>query len=221
MLLAVLNKDTTFAMRQIDLEYSSAPSQHLSSFTGYRLENTFRPGEYSFLYSLPTSSRSEKRTASGEVTGEYAFVAPEGEEYQFRYKADEEGFRVESNALPVPPEDTDEVKKAKEEFFAAYQRALELVGSDEESSQESSEETYGFEDESSEEEDEGEDSEEEEEEEEKEEGEEEVEGSPKKAEEEEEKESPLAPFQNLVRQTGFGRRPRRPNLYKNRRSPFS
>merc|ERR1711862_985096 len=109
----------------------------------------------------------EERTSSGEVSGKYAFVAPEGEEYEFKYSADDEGFHVESDALPEVPEDTDVVKEAKEEFFAAYEKALELAGSYEyESYEDSSEEDDD--EESSEESDESseEDSEEEEEEEE-------------------------------------------------------
>ncbi|CAL4082117.1 unnamed protein product [Meganyctiphanes norvegica] len=86
-------------------------------------------GSYTFFYSIPgKSSRAEERDESGEVEGAYSFVAPEGEEFHFRYTAGEDGYRVKSSALPVPPEDTKEVKKAKEEFFAAYQKALELAG---------------------------------------------------------------------------------------------
>merc|ERR1719187_1744269 len=92
-----------------------------------------------------TSSQEEEITSSGEVSGKYAFVAPSGEEYEFKYNADEEGYRVESDALPEAPEDTDAVKEAKEEFFAAYEKALELAGSYEyeydEYSDESSEES--------------------------------------------------------------------------------
>lgn len=167
---------------------------------------TSSPLSRSFFYLLPTSSRSEQRTASGEVTGEYAFVAPEGDEFEFRYSAGDEGYRVESDALPVAPEDTDEVKRAKEEFFAAYEKALELAGSyedDEESSEESSEE-YGEEsdEDSSEESDEDEDSEEDEEEEE-EEGEKEEEGKESKA---------LPKFQSFARPgPGFGQKIRKPS----------
>ncbi|XP_069170968.1 cuticle protein 6 isoform X2 [Procambarus clarkii] len=195
-------------MQQVELEYLPH-DQRLSTYDGYRYDNTFRLGEYSFLYSLPTSWRSEQRSASGEVTGGYGFVAPEGEEFQFRYQAGQDGFKVESNALPVPPEDTDEVKRAKEEFFVAYQKALELVDSDEDydgdsSSQESSEEeVQGFQEESSEEDDAGEESGAEDEDE----GESDKDAD-KEGEEEEER-SPV-PFQNLVRQAGFGQKVRRP-----------
>ncbi|XP_037784785.1 glutamic acid-rich protein-like [Penaeus monodon] len=197
------------AMRQVELDQVE-PLQ-LSSFDGYKFGNSFgADGYYSFFYLLPTSSRSEQRTASGEVTGEYAFVAPEGDEFEFRYSAGDEGYRVESDALPVAPEDTDEVKKAKEEFFAAYEKALELAGSYEdyeESSEESSEEAYGEEsdEDSSEESDEDdEDSEEEDSEEEEEEEEE---------KEEEGKESKVFPkFQSFARPgPGFGQKIRKPS----------
>ena len=108
----------------------------------------------------------EERTASGEVNGHYAFVAPEGDEYHFRYQAGDEGYTVESNALPQPPQDTDEVRRAKEVFFAAYQRALEMADSDESyedssSSSSSSEESDESDEESGEEEEEEEEGEEE------------------------------------------------------------
>ena len=99
---------------------------------------------FRFYYVLPQSSRSEQRTASGEVYGNYAFVAPEGDEFRFKYDAGKEGYRVESDALPIPPEDTDEVKKAKEQFFEAFNKALELAeiyDEEEEESEEESEES--------------------------------------------------------------------------------
>merc|ERR1712002_883715 len=159
-----------------------AEIQYLSNFESYRndVEHHTGGGTYSFVYHVGNAEREEERTSSGEVSGKYAFVAPEGDEYEFKYSADDEGFHVESDALPEAPEDTDAVKEAKEEFFAAYEKALELAGSyeyesyeydsDEESSEESSEESdEDSDEESSEESDEDsseEDSEEEEEEEE-------------------------------------------------------
>merc|ERR1711942_120433 len=122
--------------------------QYLSNFESYRtdVEHHTGDGTYSFTYHVGDSEWEEERTSSGEVSGKYAFVAPEGDEYEFKYSADDEGFHVESDALPEAPEDTDAVKEAKEEFFAAYEKALELAGSyeedsDEESSEESSEES--------------------------------------------------------------------------------
>ena len=117
-----------------------------------------------FYYVLPDSSRSEHRTESGEVFGNYAFVAPEGDEFKFKYEADKEGFRVESDALPTPPEDTDEVKKAKEQFFEAFNKALELAeiyGEEEEEDEEEEDESSEESDESYEDSDEDEESSEE------------------------------------------------------------
>jgi len=103
------------------------------------------------VYHVGDSEREEVRSESGEVSGRFAFVAPEGHEVEAKYEADEEGFRVESEALPLVPEDTDDVKAAKAEFFDAYEKALEAAGSYEyeeyeedsdESSEESSEESY-------------------------------------------------------------------------------
>merc|ERR1711970_376141 len=119
--------------------------QLLSNFESFRndVEHHTGDGTYSFYYHVGDSEREEERTSSGEVSGKYTFVAPSGEEYEFKYNADDEGYRVESDALPEAPEDTDAVKEAKEEFFAAYEKALELAGSYEyeEYSDESSEES--------------------------------------------------------------------------------
>ncbi|XP_068227473.1 nucleolin-like [Palaemon carinicauda] len=192
-----------YPMQQVELDHVE-PLQVLSTFDGYQFGNNFAPdGVYSFFYLLPTSSRKEQRTASGEVKGEYAFVAPEGDEFEFRYNADDEGFRVESNALPIPPEDTDEVKKAKEEFFAAYQKALELADS-EESDEDSSEEDSNDSD-SSEESDE-EDSEE---------SDEDSEGSEEESSEDEEEEEDEKEEASPVvyRPAGFGSKIQRPYPY--------
>merc|ERR1711887_344635 len=121
--------------------------QLLSNFESFRndVEEHTGDGTYSFYYHVGDSEREEGRTSSGEVSGKYVFVAPSGEEYEFKYSADDEGYKVESDALPEAPEDTDAVKEAKEEFFAAYEKALELAGSYEyeyeEDSDESSEES--------------------------------------------------------------------------------
>lgn len=103
---------------------------------------------FRFKYHVGDSEREEQRTSSGEVSGNYAFVAPEGDEFEFKYAADLEGYRVESEALPVHPEDTDDVKAAREAFFAAYQEALERAeeedsDEDDEESDESDEDYYG------------------------------------------------------------------------------
>merc|ERR1739838_1202676 len=120
--------------------------QLLRNFESFRHEVDHHTGDgtYSFVYHVGDSEREEVRSESGEVSGRFAFVAPEGDEIEAKYEADDDGFRVESAALPVAPKDTDDVREAKELFFAAYERALEAAGSyeyDEESSEESSEES--------------------------------------------------------------------------------
>jgi len=151
------------------------PIHLLKSYNGF-VNDFDRTGDaYKMEYHVGDSYRIEERTDSGEVTGAFAFVAPEGNEYEFKYEADSEGFRVEGDALPVQPDYTDDVK-ARDAFFEAYEKQAELTkdyeydsesdesDSNEESSEESSEE--GSDEESSEEESSEEDDDEEEEEEE-------------------------------------------------------
>ncbi|XP_076031999.1 uncharacterized protein LOC143019908 [Oratosquilla oratoria] len=128
-------------------------------------------GAYRFSYSLPQQERHEERNSDGTVTGSYAFVDDAGEEVSVKYVADEEGFRAESDALPQVPEDTDEVKKAREEFFKIYEETLKLLGSsesDEDSEDSDSSDESDDDDEESSEEESDEEEEENEEEEEKE-----------------------------------------------------
>nr|XP_045583536.1 nucleolin-like [Procambarus clarkii] len=114
--------------------------QSLESFKGFRNDFSGSGGRYVFLYHVGDSERQEERNDDGEVRGQYAFVAPEGDEYHFKYDADKDGYRVESEALPEAPEDTEDVKRAKEAFFLAYKKALELAeGDDYEYSEESHE----------------------------------------------------------------------------------
>merc|ERR1711970_1454648 len=132
------------------LSQDSVEQLLLRNFEGFRneVEDHTGDGTYRFLYHVGDSEREEVRSESGEVSGRFAFVAPEGNEVEAKYEADEDGFRVESDALPEVVEDTDAVKAAKEEFFEAYEKAAELAGSYEydsdeydESSEESSEES--------------------------------------------------------------------------------
>ncbi|XP_064106596.1 larval cuticle protein 4-like [Macrobrachium nipponense] len=146
--------------------------QTLKNFKSFRNDFTSsgNEGKYAFAYHVGDSERAEERNEEGEVSGQYAFVAPEGDEYEFKYNADEEGYRVESDALPEAPEDTDDVKKAKEEFFQAYQKALERAEEDdyeysEESDEDSDEDSEDSDEESSEESSEEDDDDEEDEEE--------------------------------------------------------
>merc|ERR1712121_93838 len=153
------------------------PVHLLSNFEGFVNDFERTDDTYRLEYHVGDSHRFEQRSESGEVTGTYAFVAPDGNEFEFKYDADLDGFRVEGDALPVQPELTDDVKAARDAFFEAYEKQQELTAdyeyseesdeSDEdESSEESSEEDSLEGEESSEEESSEEDSEEEEEEEE-------------------------------------------------------
>ncbi|XP_063590794.1 glutamic acid-rich protein-like [Penaeus indicus] len=132
-----------------DKTYEREDTPKLKSFSSFRNEFTRSgsEGKYFFVYHVGDSERAEERNEDGEVSGHFAFVAPEGDEYEFKYDADKEGYRVESDALPEAPEDTDEVKAAKEQFFEAYQKALELAAEDD---YEYSEESYEDSDESDE-----------------------------------------------------------------------
>ncbi|CAL4217054.1 unnamed protein product, partial [Meganyctiphanes norvegica] len=85
-------------------------------------------GLYSFYFHIGDNEREEEQQSVGEVVGKYAYIAPEGQEYEFKYGADLDGYRVESPALPQIPEDTPDVKKAKADFFTAYEKILKAVG---------------------------------------------------------------------------------------------
>ncbi|CAL4094932.1 unnamed protein product, partial [Meganyctiphanes norvegica] len=70
--------------------------QLLRSFDGFKhdVKDHTGDGTYSFVYHVGDSEREETRSESGEVTGRFAFVAPEGNEIEAKYEADEEGFRL-------------------------------------------------------------------------------------------------------------------------------
>ena len=100
-------------------------------------------------YHVGDSYRLEERTDSGEVQGKYAFKAPEGAEFEFKYVGNGDGFQVEGDALPVAPEFTNDVQAARDAFFEAYAKQAELTkdydydsesDEDDEESSESSEE---------------------------------------------------------------------------------
>jgi len=168
------------ACSAVPLEYGARqgelkPVRLLQSYQGF-VNDFQRDGDaYTMEYHVGDSHRFEQRSESGEVTGTYAFVAPEGDEFEFKYEADSDGFKVEGDALPQAPEDTDDVKAARDAFFEAYEKQRELTedydyseesDEDEESSEESDDSSEEDSEESSEEsseEDSDEDEEEEEE----------------------------------------------------------
>ncbi|XP_018014730.1 nucleolin [Hyalella azteca] len=144
------------------------PTQLLRSYKGFVNDFYRKNDAYRLEYNVGDSARFEERTDSGEVSGTYAFVAPEGDEYEFKYQANDEGFKVEGDALPEAPEETDDVKAARAAFFDAYEKQLELAGSgedseedDDEESSEESDENDDDNEESSEEDDDDDDEEEE------------------------------------------------------------
>ncbi|ROT75954.1 early cuticle protein 3 [Penaeus vannamei] len=96
-----------------DKTYEREDTPKLKSFSSFRNEFTQSgdEGKYFFVYHVGDSERAEERNEDGEVSGHFAFVAPEGDEYEFKYDADKEGYRVESDALPEAPEDTDERRR--------------------------------------------------------------------------------------------------------------
>jgi len=103
--------------------------------TQYHAQDEF--GQSSHGYAHPGQAAAEVRDAAGNVRGSYAYINPEGKEIRVNYVADQGGFRVESNALPVGPsagpvaqlalpqpvQDTPEVVEAR----AAHARAVEEV----------------------------------------------------------------------------------------------
>jgi len=128
------------------------PLQLLSGYEGFVNDFQRHNDAYNLVYHVGDSARTEQRTDSGEVSGTYAFVAPEGNEFEFKYEANSDGFKVEGDALPERPDYTDDVKAAREAFFDAYEKQAELTkdysyesGSNEdgESSEESSESIEG------------------------------------------------------------------------------
>jgi len=55
------------------------------------------------------------------VNGGWEFAAPEGDSFKMNYAADENGFQPTGDHLPVHVDDTEEVKNAKSQFYAAFE----------------------------------------------------------------------------------------------------
>ena len=54
------------------------------------------------------------------VNGGWEFLAPEGDNYELNYIADVKGFQPQAGYLPVHVDDTEDVKKAKVQFFKMF-----------------------------------------------------------------------------------------------------
>ena len=82
----------------------------------------FAPILYQYQYQTENSARQEIRDENGLTQGFYSYVDPNGQVQRVDYVADPTlGFRVLQN----PVQDTPEVTKAKNEFFKAYNLALQ------------------------------------------------------------------------------------------------
>lgn len=79
---------------------------------------------YNFQFEDPQLSRQEMRHANGVTKGFYSYLDPNGKVQRVEYVADQNGYRVLNEPLV---QDTQEVAKAKVEFFKAYQAALNQV----------------------------------------------------------------------------------------------
>jgi hypothetical protein len=88
-------------------------------------------GQASFGHSEPGQAHAAVRDAAGGVSGTFSYISPEGIPFTTHYRADHNGYRVASNALPVAPSvaiagpiDTPEVQAAKAQHAAAHADAL-------------------------------------------------------------------------------------------------
>ena len=87
------------------IQYAAAPAIIAPAVTKtqYHAQDEF--GQASHGYAHPGQAAAEVRDAFGNVRGSYAYIDPNGKEVRVNYVADAvNGFRVESNALPVAPE---------------------------------------------------------------------------------------------------------------------
>ncbi|XP_045124461.1 uncharacterized protein LOC123512251 [Portunus trituberculatus] len=83
-------------------------------------------GKYTFGYSGGRDSGSHLQASNGQgqTVGRYSYVDAEGKDVQVHYVSGKEGFKVISNNLP---EETDEVKRARENFFKIFEEKKKLL----------------------------------------------------------------------------------------------
>jgi hypothetical protein len=122
---------------------AAAPAVVAPAFSKTQYHAQDELGQSSHGYAYPGQAAAETRDAAGNVRGSYSYVDPNGKVVQTNYIADAvNGFRVESNALPVGPaagpvhiaaipapvQDTPEVASAKIAHFAAVAEAQARSG---------------------------------------------------------------------------------------------
>ncbi|XP_063851287.1 uncharacterized protein LOC135094812 [Scylla paramamosain] len=83
-------------------------------------------GRYTFGYSGGSDGGSHLQASNGQgqTVGRYSYVDAEGKDVQVHYVSGSEGFKVISNNLP---EETDEVKQAREAFFRIFEEKKKLL----------------------------------------------------------------------------------------------
>uniref|UniRef100_A0A336MTA3 CSON004863 protein n=1 Tax=Culicoides sonorensis TaxID=179676 RepID=A0A336MTA3_CULSO len=61
-------------------------------------------GTYSYSYATGNNIRADEAGTGGEFAeGSFSWTSPEGDQISVRYVADENGYRPESDSLPVGP----------------------------------------------------------------------------------------------------------------------
>jgi len=98
-------------------------------------------GQAAWGHSQAGQAHAAVRDAAGGVSGTFSYISPEGIPFTTHYRADHNGYRVASNALPVAPSasivgpiDTPEVQAAKvahanAHILARGKRQVAVVGS--------------------------------------------------------------------------------------------
>lgn len=79
-------------------EYREAGDAFLTKKTQYHTQNEI--GEATYGHSEPTQSHNAVQDAAGNKAGTFSYIAADGRLLTTNYIADEDGYRVASNALP-------------------------------------------------------------------------------------------------------------------------
>ncbi|KYB28154.1 cuticle protein CP14.6 [Tribolium castaneum] len=70
-------------------------------------------GNYNLALNTAQHSRTEQANADGSLRGSYTYTGADGVQRTVEYSSGPEGFQANGAHLPVPPQDTDEVAKAR------------------------------------------------------------------------------------------------------------